>query len=227
MPRPSLKLPKAFSESSLRIALLKGLDPCPANGELAITGAIRNDLVHFRPARNQAPLHQIHLPLACFFTKAHNRLECAGGDVVPRWRGRKIGNLAAHGVVLCNVLLVASSSVSSTHRNRIAPVTAMSGIAGKAVKGEKTEEVCPLAPASGAALRRFTLKRAAPGYASSMRRTVRTLVPAPMKVSEGNSSQIPPHASTMGLSLSFCLGPFAQMAPSRPPGFKELPIEVT
>ena len=48
---------------------------------------------------------------------------------------------------------------------------------------------------------------------------MRTLVPALMKVSEGNSSQIPPRASTMGLSLSFCLGPLAQMATSRPPGF--------
>jgi hypothetical protein len=48
---------------------------------------------------------------------------------------------------------------------------------------------------------------------------VRTLVPAPMKVSEDNSSQIPQRASTRGLSLSFCLRPLAQMATSRPPGF--------
>jgi hypothetical protein len=68
-------------------------------------------------------------------------------------------------------------------------------------------------------LRRFTLKRAARGYASSMRRTVRTPVPAPMKVSGGDSSQIPPRASTRGLSLSLCLGPLAQMPTSRPPGF--------
>jgi hypothetical protein len=47
---------------------------------------------------------------------------------------------------------------------------------------------------------------------------VRTLVPVQTKVSEGNSSQMPPRASTMGLSLSFCLGQLAQMAASRPPG---------
>src|ERR1700722_2626353 len=41
--------------------------------------------------------------------------------------------------------------------------------------------------------------RAALGYTSSMRRTVRTLVPVLMNVSGGNSSQIPPRASTMGL----------------------------
>jgi hypothetical protein len=35
-----------------------------------------------------------------------------------------------------------------------------------------------------------------------------------------NSSQIPLRASTTrGFSLSFCLGPLAQMATSRPPGF--------
>jgi hypothetical protein len=48
---------------------------------------------------------------------------------------------------------------------------------------------------------------------------VRTPVPAPVKVSGGNSSQRPPRASTTGLSLSFCLGPLAQMATSQPPGF--------
>jgi hypothetical protein len=37
-----------------------------------------------------------------------------------------------------------------------------------------------------------------------------------MKVFEGNPSQIPPRASTMGFSLSFCLGPLAQRATSRP-----------
>jgi hypothetical protein len=42
----------------------------------------------------------------------------------------------------------------------------------------KTEGVCPLAPASGAGIAAFTAKRAAPGYAFSMRRTVRTPVAA-------------------------------------------------
>jgi hypothetical protein len=42
---------------------------------------------------------------------------------------------------------------------------------GLAALERNPDKVCPFAPAAGAALRRFTLKRAAPGYASGMRRT--------------------------------------------------------
>jgi hypothetical protein len=102
-------------------------------------------------------------------------------------------------------IYVFSCLLNSNRRHRKGLVTDLSG---------PQRNACP-----GTLIAAFTLKRVAPGYVSNMRRTVRTPVPAPMKVSEGNSSQIPPRASTIGLSLSFCLGPLAQMATSRPPGF--------
>jgi len=87
--------------------------------------------------------------------------------------------------------------------------------AGGVAGGAGNDASCGVAGKGGAG----SLRPLGCSQFSMSKRAVLTLVPWLAKVPAGRSSYHPPEFSARGFKVVCCLGPFAQMATKRPPGF--------